>query len=77
MSTGIIRSTGSSGDTIVAEWDTADEASVDRARRAFDAQARYGLMVRCDDGTDLTGQKITSFDPGARDILALGAFAGG
>ena len=34
-------------------------------------------MVRCDPGTDLTGEKITTFDPDAGEILALGRFVGG
>ncbi len=77
MSTGTIRRIDSSGDMVLAEWTTEDDASVARAKAVFDAQARTGLMVRCDPGTDLSGEKITSFDPEAEDILAVGRFAGG
>ena len=78
MSTGTIRRVDSSGDTVLAEWDNTDEDSVERARGVFDAESRGGgLMVRCDDGTDLSGEKVTSFDPEAGDILSVGHFAGG
>jgi len=78
MSTGTIRRINSSGDTVLAEWDTDDRASVKAARKIFDKEAQHGnLMVRCDDGTDLSGQKITEFDPEAGDILVPGRYVGG
>lgn len=77
MSKGVIRKIDSTGDTILAEWDTTDEASVIHAGEVFAEQARTGLMVRCDDGTDLSGEKITTFDPAAADILSVGRYAGG
>jgi hypothetical protein len=78
MSTGIIRRVDSSGDTVLAEWETTDKASVKHAEEVFDAEAaKHGVMSRCDEGTDLTGEKITRFDPEAREILSFGRPVGG
>ncbi len=78
MSTGVIRKIDSSGDTVLAEWDTTDKASVEHAERVFNEEARNkGLMSRCDAGTDLRGEKITEFDPEAAEILAFGRPVGG
>lgn len=77
MSTGIIRRVDSSGDSVIAEWDTKDAASVDHAREVFDVEVALGLMSRCDAGTNLSGEKITSFDPEAGEILAFGRVVGG
>lgn len=74
---GIIRRLDSTGDTIVAEWDLT-ELSLEKASKMFDQLVREGaLLTRCDEGTDLTGEKITSFDPLADEIQAFGQFAGG
>ena len=79
MSTGIIRRLDRHGDTKVAEWDTGNPASVALAERVFNVEAaRPGsLMARCDAGTDLSGEKITKFDPSAQDIIILGQQEGG
>ncbi len=78
MSTGVIRKIDTSGDTVLAEWDTTDEASVARAEDVFNGEARNGgLLSRCDAGTDLRGEKITVFDPEAAEILAFGRPVGG
>lgn len=78
MSTGVIRKAGSSGDQVLAEWDTTDKASVKNAEKIFNAEAaNQGLLSRCDLGTSLTGEKITKFDPEAGEILAFGRIVGG
>ncbi len=77
MSTGTIRRLDSTGDTLLAEWDTTSDASVEAARQVFDAEAKLGLMCRCDPGTNLSGEQITSFDPEAGDVLAFGRVVGG
>jgi len=78
MSTGTIRKVDSSGDTILAQWDTTDPDSVAAAEAAFKAEAaKGGVLSRCDEGTHLTGEQIREFDPDAGEILAFGRPVGG
>ena len=78
MSTGVIRRIGGGDDTVIAEWTAGDDASVAAAREIYDEEARKGgLMSRCDDGTDMVGEKMGAFDPDAREILAFGRLVGG
>ena len=75
--TGIIRRLDSTGDTILAEWDLT-ELSLEKASEIFDQMVQGGnLLVRCDEGTNLTGEKIISFDPLADEILVYRQFVGG
>lgn len=76
-SKGIIRQLDSTGDTTVAEWDLT-EVSLEKASAIFDEMVASGaLLSRCDDGTDLTGQQITKFDPLADDIIVHPRHVGG
>ena len=78
MSTGVIRRIGGGDTKVIAEWNAGDDASVAAAREIYDEEARKGgLMSRCDEGTDMTGEKITAFEPEAREILAFGRPVGG
>lgn len=74
---GIIRKLDSTGDTLLAEWDLT-ELSLEKANAIFNQMIEEGnLLVRCDEGTDLRGVKITKFDPLADEIQVFGQFAGG
>jgi hypothetical protein len=63
----------------LVEWDTSDDASVAAAAAVFAEEAKKngGLMVICDEGTDLSGVATRVFDPGASEILSPGRYAGG
>lgn len=74
---GIIRKLDSTGDTLLAEWDLT-EISLEKARAIFDQMVQEGnLLVRCDEGTNLTGEKIEKFDPMADEIQVIAPFVGG
>jgi hypothetical protein len=76
-SKGIIRTLDSSGDTVVAEWDLT-EISLEEASKVFDQMVKEGrLLIRCDEGTQLTGEKIAKFDPLADEIQVMQQFVGG
>lgn len=74
---GIIRKLDSSGDTLLAEWDLT-ELSLAEASAIFEQMVQEGnLLVRCDEGTDLRGEKLAKFDPLADEIQVISPFAGG
>ena len=74
-----INSAVEGGKETLVHWDTDDDASVEAAARIFEreAAANGGLMVACDEGTDLTGVAVRKFNPAAREILSPGRYAGG
>jgi hypothetical protein len=76
---GIIRRLDRTGDTQLAEWDLTEEslAEVEEIFATLTADSARPLIVRSDDGTSLTGRKITAFDPLADEILVFPQFAGG
>ena len=74
---GKIRKLDSTGDTLLAEWDLT-EISLEKASEVFDQMVASGaLLSRCDEGTDLTGQQVTRFDPLADDIIVHPRHVGG
>lgn len=76
-SKGTIRKMDSTGDTLLAEWDLT-EISLEKASAVFDEMVASGaLLSRCDEGTSLTGQQITKFDPLADDIIVHPRHVGG
>ena len=76
-SKGIIRRLDSSGDTLMAEWDLT-EISLEKASEVFDQMVASGaLLSRCDEGTNLIGEKIAKFDPLADEIHVYGPVVGG
>ena len=78
MGTGVLRRVGDGTNEVIAEWTAGDDASVAAAREVYDMEAQKGgLMSRCDTGTDMTGEKITAFDPDAEEILAFSRPVGG
>lgn len=76
-STGRIRQLDSTGDTTLAEWDLT-EISLQKASKIFDQMVASGaLLSRCDEGTNLTGQQVKTFDPLADDIIVHPRHVGG
>lgn len=56
----------------VATWDTADAASVEATREAFNAIVTGGATA-----LDPKGDKVTTFDPSVEVITVVSPFAGG
>lgn len=76
---GMIKHLNDSGDSALATWDPADTASVEEARKVFDAlvaDPAVGL-AQVEDATNNISRKVTKFDPQAEQIIVWNQFAGG
>jgi polyhydroxyalkanoate synthesis regulator phasin len=75
---GMISRMDHTGDTLMAEYTAADEISVEKAREVFNQMVKEGhLMVRVDEGTAFSGEKLKEFDPAAERIVAFKQLVGG
>lgn len=73
---GVLRILGPRGDTRVT-WDASDVDSVEEVRRRFDEIVREGYLVFELDDRTKEGERVTRFDPRARELRAFRPLAGG
>lgn len=60
------------------EWDQADKADVEAARKHFvELKAKGYLCYRVDPKTGDKGAVVKEFDPGAEKLIMVPPFAGG
>ena len=67
---------GAAGDTATT-WDPADPASVERARRAFEAYRKGGLLTFSVSEPGAEATLVRAFDPAASEIIVARPLTGG
>lgn len=73
--TGKMKILDRTGDTLLAEWDVLDQASVDKARETFVKSKPGRVAYRVDGPND--GTQLHDFDPTAPEIIMTTAMQGG
>ena len=71
---GVIRRMGKAGD-IATKWELDDDGSIQVARERFDEALRNRMLAFNMDVGE--GERITAFDPSAKEIVLIPQIAGG